>query len=160
MVIKMAKEIERKWIVNIPMIPWKLVDHYEEDLEHQEQWYVDGVRYRHVEDFYGYNWYIKTVKSGEGLEREEIETDMEDNEFWAVVGGVTFNPVRKTRYKIPYGDITIELDLMCDFPCVYAEIEFDTVEDALAFNDIPYWFKEEVTNDSHHSMYSYFKKLN
>lgn len=156
----MAREIERKWVVNIPFIPWYSVDQYEEDLEHQEQWYVDGARYRHVETFDGGHWYIKTVKTGFGLDREEIETDMEDDDFWSIVGGKDFDPVRKTRYKIPHGDVTIELDLMEDFPCVYAEIEFGSVEEALAFDSVPYWFGEEVTGDTSHSMYSYFEKVN
>lgn len=156
----MAREIERKWVVDRPMIPWYAIDMFEEELEHQEQWYVNGIRYRHCEDYYGSHWYIKTIKTGFGLDREEIETYMEHDEFWEIINNQNSKPVRKTRYKIPCEDVTIEVDLMGDFPCVYAEIEFGSVEEALAFDKIPYWFKEEVTNDTNHSMYAYFMRYN
>ncbi|QQG33811.1 CYTH-like phosphatase domain protein [Aeromonas phage ZPAH1] len=156
----MAREIERKWVVDRPFIPWKMIDEFEEDLEYQKQWYIDGVRYRHVETFHGWNSYIKTIKTGTGLDREEIEDEIDGDVFWGIINSKNSKPVRKTRYKIPYGDVTIELDLMEDFPFVYAEIEFQTVEQALAFDNVPYWFKEEVTNDQSHSMYNYFIRTN
>ena len=54
--------------------------------------------------------------------------------------------ITKTRYLIPYGKYTIELDIFEGdlAPLTLAEVEFPSEEEANAFTP-PSWFKEDVT---------------
>ncbi len=56
--------------------------------------------------------------------------------------------IRKNRYRIPCGDLTIELDVFDPpiAPLILAEVEFPSEEAALAFRG-PDWFGEDVTED-------------
>lgn len=60
--------------------------------------------------------------------------------------------IRKSRYCLPCGPCTIELDIFDPplSPLVVAEVEFPTEEEALAFRP-PDWFGEEVTYDRAYS---------
>ena len=110
--------------------------------------------------------YILTVKSGGLLAREEFETDLTKEQFDRLSAKVEGTFLSKTRYLIPYSsadsgivpdtevpassgrEYTIELDLFHDAldGLVYAEVEFDSVEEANAFTP-PAWFGKEVTED-------------
>ena len=56
--------------------------------------------------------------------------------------------IRKTRYRIPLSPYTVELDLFHgEFVGLFlAEVEFPTVEEAVAFK-MPDWFLKDVTED-------------
>ena len=152
----MAKEIERKWVVD----KFPDVEFEDEKTEYFTQWYIDGVRYRKVL-FRDYSYqYIRTVKTGIGLSRDEYESEMEEDEFHEIVYASGSTGLRKIRYKMPWMGYTIEFDEMLDYPTMYAEIEFPTEKEALDFSDYPEWFGKEVTYDTNHSMYAYFMRLN
>ena len=61
--------------------------------------------------------------------------------------------VSKTRYLIPNGETTIELDVFHgDLEgLVIAEVEVDSISETI---DIPKWFGEEITNNNFYSNYS------
>lgn len=141
-------EIERKWrIENLPSdiesYPSKpLTVGYLKD-EHGKT-----VRVRQEGDKY-----FRVQKSGQGVAKDigpgdaEI-TKREFDELWPRTAGWR---IWKTRYYIPYGKYTIELDVYRDFPRFYTvEVEFETVDKARQFVP-PDWFGKELTNDTRYA---------
>jgi CYTH domain-containing protein len=89
-----------------------------------------------------------TIKSGAGEVREEHEVEIGAalfEELWPLTEG---RRVEKERLCIPYGGLTIELDVYgaALSGLRVAEVEFDSVEDARRFEP-PSWFGTEVTGD-------------
>ncbi len=134
-------EIERKYLIkNIPFDP--------EEYPHYEisQGYVStnpAVRIRKKNDRY-----ILTIKTGGLLARQEFEKEIDEKDFNELSEMVSGNIITKTRYKIPYMGHTIELDIFHeDFDgLIYAEVEFESLEDAKSFIAPDYFYKE-VTDD-------------
>lgn len=94
------------------------------------------------------NAHFQTFKSGQGLTRHEVETELTKNQFdmfWPLTEG---KRVEKRRYDIPYGDWIIELDIYEGSleGLVTAEVEVKSQEDAEAFTP-PEWMDQEVTQD-------------
>lgn len=151
------KEIERKWIVNKNNIPDNLVPYERNNIV---QFYTEnGVRYRLCEDTDLNTKYYKTEKFGEGLVRVEKESEITSTEYNEMVEKLSpFIPITKTRYNIKFGKDVIELDEFDSGEC-YAEIEFNSEQEALEFTDPPAWFGEEVTWDKTHSNFSIYTKM-
>jgi adenylate cyclase len=98
---------------------------------------TDGVRY------------FRTIKTGQGLERLEIEEETTELFFltvWPLTRGAR---VQKRRYLVPEGDVTWEIDEFLDRDGLWlAEIELDRVDRVV---DVPHWLlgvmEREVTDD-------------
>ena len=93
-----------------------------------------------------------TVKAGRGGVRTELEWPLTRDEFeaaWQQTGG---RRVRKTRYRLEYGEHLIELDVFHEEldGLVVAEVEFDSEQSLDAFQP-PGWFGREVTEDERFS---------
>jgi len=93
-----------------------------------------------------------TIKSGSGSTRTELEWTIARDVFerlWPLTGG---ERVSKTRYELPSGDHTIELDVFDEklAGLVYAEVEF-TSEEAMASYEAPDWFGADVTEDGRYT---------
>jgi CYTH domain-containing protein len=91
---------------------------------------------------------ILTAKRGSGLSRDEAEVELEREAFdrlWPLTEG---RRLHKRRHVLPHGDLRIELDVYeGDLAgLVVAEIEFDSEDDAGAF-EAPPWLADEVTGD-------------
>jgi len=91
---------------------------------------------------------VLTAKRGSGISRDEAEVDLDRGVFerlWPLTGG---RRLRKRRHVIPLGGLKIELDVYeGDLEgLVVAEIEFDSVDEAQAFEP-PAWLGVEVTGD-------------
>ena len=140
----MPIEIERKFLVH--KLPPDLHKHTSKRII---QGYLaiteDGteIRLRKIE-----NDHFLTVKSGKGLKRQEIETELSESQFillWPLTEG---KRVEKRRYDIPYENRIIELDIYKDLleGLVTTEVEFQSQEDAAAFTP-PNWMGQEVTQD-------------
>lgn len=134
-------EIERKFLIG------RLPDQLEKyPFSEIEQAYLNEkpvIRIRKSGDRY-----ILTVK-GEGvLAHEEYELPLSEESFLHLMAKADGRIIRKTRYKIPYGNYTIELDLFHgDFEGLQlAEVEFPSIEEAENFTP-PDWFAEDVTYD-------------
>lgn len=138
-------EIERKFLVRA--LPENL-----EDFDHKtiRQGYMvigaDGSEAR-LRDKAGS--YTLTVKSKGELSRGEWETPITEEQFTTLWGTTAGKRVEKTRYAIPYGEHTIELDIYeGDLAgLVSAEVEFASEADAQAF-EVPEWFADDVTANS------------
>jgi adenylate cyclase len=94
-----------------------------------------------------------TVKSGPSLTRVEEEIEIDPSRFeslWPLTAG---RRIEKRRYMIPAGDqLSIELDVYGGEldGLVTAEIEFDSTEQAEAFEPPP-WIGSDVTGDGSYS---------
>jgi len=141
----MATENERQWLIkylpdNLSDYPYVLI----------RQGYLsiadngDERRIRHEDDEC-----IMMEKKGRGQKREESDiqpiTKGRFEAFWPETRG---KRIRKTRYRIPYGKATIELDIYWAplAGLIVAEVEFAADEEARAFVP-PDWFGPEVTDD-------------
>ena len=132
-------EIERKFTVK--ELPENLNDY---PCLHIEQGYLNTepvIRIRKQNDDY-----IMTCKGKGMLAREEYNLPLTKEAYEHLKPKCDGNIISKTRYQIPYGDLTIELDIFdAPFaPLIIAEIEFDSLETANTFL-VPDWFLEDVT---------------
>ena len=92
--------------------------------------------------------YVLTCK-GEGLlSREEFELPLQPEAYARLLSKAEGNRIAKTRYRIPWEGVTIELDVFAPpfAPLVVAEVEFSSEAAARAFQG-PDWFGREVTYD-------------
>ena len=137
----MALEIERKFLIK--KLPMDI-----EQFSHKEiiQWYFNdpttgkSIRVRHIWDTYKV-----TRKKGFWLVREEIEVDINKDEFDQLRREVENHFLEKTRYEIPYQWLIIELDVYKNLQWLKtAEVEFTNKRDAKKF-EAPEWFGEELT---------------
>lgn len=89
------------------------------------------------------------TEKGEGdMVREEKEWEIDKKEADMHFAMSKTYIIEKTRYYIPYGENTIELDIYGGKHegLVVAEVEFETVEKANEFV-APEWFGEDITKD-------------
>lgn len=96
--------------------------------------------------------HILTIK-GEGfLQREEFELPLTKEQYKRLSAKAEGRAISKTRYMIPFGEYTIELDVFEPpfDPLVLAEVEFGNVEEANAFVP-PDWFGEDVTHENEYT---------
>ena len=131
-------EIERKFLVK------ELPDLSGAKSSEIMQGYVSispEVRVRKLDDKY-----YRTEKGEGTVVREEREWEISSKEGEALFASVQTNVIEKTRYYIPCGKYTAELDIYkgkFSGLCV-VEIEFPTLDEANAFVP-PVWFGEDVS---------------
>lgn len=93
--------------------------------------------------------YYMTYKGSGMMVREEYNLPLTKEAYENLVKKIDGILIEKTRYVIPISEkLKAELDLFegAMFPLQMVEVEFDSVEEANAF-EAPEWFGEEVTND-------------
>ncbi len=133
-------EIEKKFTVrSIPKL-----DEY--DHRKIEQAYINRrptLRIRRQDDEYYFTY------KGDGLmAREEYNLPLNEEAYYHLKEKADGKVITKTRYLIPYGGYTIELDVFEGelSPLVIAEVEFPSIEEAKSFTP-PEWFDKDVTSD-------------
>lgn len=147
-------EIERKFTISA--LPEKLQDYDRRELEQGYLCTNPVVRVRKsVKN--GEATYILSYKSKLGLEERvdaaaqvcrEEELPLTKESYETLLSKVDGRVITKTRYLIPYGEYTIELDVFAGelTGLVFAEVEFPDEEVAASFC-APEWFFEDVTFD-------------
>ena len=98
---------------------------------------------------YGDRFLKTSKKSHVSGYREEIEEYISKEEFERLWPHTEGRRIEKTRYRIPFGDLIIELDIFSgkNKGLEVAEVEFDTEDKANTFVP-PKWFGQDVTLDS------------
>ena len=136
-------EIERKFLVDMENLPFKLDDY---PFQIIEQAYLNTnpvVRIRRSNDDY----YL-TYKGSGMMKRTEYNLPLNKESYDHLLPKTDGRIISKKRYLISYNSYTIELDVFFgDYEGLYlAEVEFENEEDASAFMP-PSWLMEDVTMD-------------
>lgn len=87
---------------------------------------------------------VRTIKLGRGIERIEVEEEVDASLFarlWALTEGAR---VEKQRYRIAEGDLVFEVDVFTDRELVLAEVELPSVDTAVP---LPEWLAPYVVRD-------------
>lgn len=140
-------EIERKFLLN--KIPFNLSNYAATEII---QGYLavdndgneDRIRQKN-------NKYTRSFMGGNGLKRIGKEIEISKEEFDRLWPNTEGKRIRKTRYTIPYKNLTIELDIYDEKldGVITAEIEFPSESAAHKFTP-PLWLGTDVTNDQHY----------
>lgn len=147
-------EIERKFTVR--SLPVDLVQYPCKELEQGYLCTHPVVRVRKAV-MNGEATYLLCYKSKLGLEKKadatahvcrEEEMPLTKESYESLLSKVDGRVITKTRYLIPYGTYTIELDVFAGelAGLVFAEVEFPNEEESAAFV-MPDWFATDVTFD-------------
>lgn len=154
-------EIERKFLIekfpNLPLKEGSVV----------EQGYLSDspeVRFRRkmvIHDGYDKCSHICCVKGDGDLTRPEVEFEIDEQTYLDVKRkiGLTFISKACSSYELP-GGLLLECSLVdSSMPTkfMYAEVEFETEEQASAFIP-PSFLGEEVTKDKSYKMKNYWKR--
>lgn len=122
-----------------------------------DQGYIPGVRIqeriRRARPSSGEVKYFRTLKSGSGLVRTEVEDETTEEFFLAVWPLTRGARVQKRRYLIPDGDVIWEIDEFLDRGGMWlAEVELERADQAVT---IPEWLTpvlvREVTTEKGYS---------
>lgn len=142
----LPREIERKYLLSA--VPERALEVPAATLA---QGYVPGVRIHERlrrETEAGVVRLVRTIKLGRGVERIEVEEDVDPALFerlWPLTEGAR---VAKHRHRVPDGERIWEIDVFTDRPLVLAEIELASADEAVVF---PEWLSRyvvrEVTDD-------------
>lgn len=141
-------EIERKFL--IAELPANLSDYPSYKIEQGYLCTDPVVRIRRQDDTY-----ILTYKSEGMLAREEYSLPLTAEAYEHLKPKADGIYISKRRFCIPFGSYTIELDIFEGetAPLILAEVEFPSIEEAMAFTP-PAWFAEDVTqNQRYHNSY-------
>lgn len=141
-------EIERRFLIkempkSLEKYPKKRIEQYYLKAETDMQ-----IRVRRID---GKGCFVGQ-KRAIGMVREEHEDKVSIDVFDAMHQAAVSKTIFKTRYLIPHGKLTIEVDVFAGFleGLSIAEIEFPDVETAKAFVPLD-WFAREVTDDIEYS---------
>ena len=134
-------EIERKFLIEKDAFDYKKYPYKE-----LVQGYLNTapvVRVRREGDEY----YL-TYKGSGLMIREEHNLPLTKEAFEHLIKKADGNIIKKKRFFVPLGDLTVELDEFAPpfAPLLMAEVEFENKEAAENFTP-PMWFGKEVTND-------------
>ncbi len=138
----MAKEIERKFLVDAGKLPTLPKGHI------MKQGYVPTqgitVRARISDD----QAFLTLKGRATGLSRSEFEYPIPVKDAQEILNELCAHPlIEKTRYLIPRGEHTWELDIFegDNQGLIVAEIELSSEDEAF---ELPCWVKEEVSYDT------------
>ena len=143
-----GREIERKFLVH--QLPGDLTNYPNRKIA---QGYLvsldDGLQVRLRKSGERYSL---TYKRGTGNVREEREVELTATQFDALWPATEGKRLVKTRYEIPLGGRTVEIDVYHERHegLVVAEVEFDEEEAAKNFQP-PAWLGDDVTGDPRYS---------
>ena len=103
--------------------------------------------------------YYRTIKSGAGIEKLEIEEETDERFFSAVWPLTVGHRIEKRRYEVPEGELVWEIDEFLDRPGLwFAEVELTAVDQPVV---VPEWLAEfverEVTEDGRYTNYALSK---
>jgi adenylate cyclase len=102
--------------------------------------------------------YTHTFKQGKGMAREEVEYDIHPDIYGQLIRLAGSNPLQKIRSKVEYDGIQIEIDEYVHVDLIVAEVEFESEEEARAFQP-PYWFGREVGPEEEYSNKTLWKQM-
>lgn len=145
----MAIEIERRWLVEHPV-----VYHLGKPSTIEQHYLNNGYRVRKEVNPSGTIVYTKTFKTAINDVANEEHEDFIDEVEYERLKKTSLRHISKNRYRIEHEGLVIELDqifLLGSNIVWIAEIELETEDQEFS---IPYWFGKEITGDRSYSNYS------
>lgn len=139
-------EIERKYLVR--SLPNGLDSYPHVEIEQGYLCTSPTLRVRRMGDAYILTVKEKVRSGSSAIVNREEEFDLSADRFAHLLAKCDGNIVSKTRYRIPIGPLTAELDLFHGRHegLRVVEVEFPSVEAADAFVP-PAWFGDDVSSD-------------
>lgn len=137
------REIERKYLLRA--LPSRVRDARVLEID---QGYLPGTRInervRRARESADIKYY-RTIKTGQGIERFEIEEETTELFFttvWPLTRGAR---VHKRRYLVPEGEVTWEIDEFLDRDGLWlAEVELNRLDQLV---DVPQWLLDEMDRE-------------
>ena len=155
-------EIERKWIVD----RWPDNLHFDREYDMRQGYLTvhPTVRIREEALNGGETSYVLCLKSGSGLARYETEINLTHDEFREIeeMIGLPLIPKIRKNYLLSDG-LVLEVNLVDEgapTEYMYAEIEFDSVEEARSWDPgkegLQEYLSQEVTEEPQQTMGAYW----
>lgn len=140
-------EIERKFQIDLDCLPFALKDHPSSVIE-QGYLAVSTADAREVRLRKRNDEFSLAVKNGEGRARGEGEVTLSAEQFQTLWPFTDGQRIEKTRYAIPLGELSAELDVYGGRHSGLAVVEVEFPDDAAAdVFEAPQWFGNEVTQN-------------
>ena len=143
----MGIEIEKKYLIEkMPILPENIVANKIVQGYLKRGVYSSTIRVRQL----GNTGYITIKGKKVGLVQPEYEYEIPVEDAKELFELCEPGLLEKTRYYIPHGKFTIELDIFegKNKGLIIAEVELESENEVF---DIPYWFGKEVSYDSNYS---------
>ena len=137
------REIERKYLLRA--LPARMHDAQSLEID---QGYLPGTRIneriRRARSSDGVRYY-RTIKTGKGIDRLEIEEETTEVFFttvWPLTRGAR---IHKRRFVVPEGNVTWEIDEFLDRDGLWlAEVELERIDQVV---DLPQWLRDAVDRE-------------
>ena len=141
-------EIEKKWLIDPQNINYDLSDAKVYDIEQTYINFSPEMRVRRVNDGKQYSFTLKRNMTEDGLQRDEVDFLITEDEYNNLVKKKEGKTIYKTRYKIMDKNQVIAIDIFKGEleGLAYMEIEFTSVEEANSY-ETPNWVIKDVTDD-------------
>lgn len=141
-------EIEKKWLIDPERIPYDLSG---AKVFHIEQTYINfspEIRVRNINEGEQYVFCLKYGLTKDGVQRNEVETQVTREEYLELIKKKEGNTIYKTRYQLLADGEIVAIDIFeGDLSgLAYMEIEFANMDEALAY-ETPDWVIKDVTDD-------------
>jgi len=143
-------EIEKKWVIAKDEIPYDLSNMERFEITQTYISYSPEVRVRKIVND-GITYYTTTTKeyvNDKGIVRKESESYITQQEYEEALENKLGNTIYKTRYQIEIDGHIYAFDIFNGDlnGLAYLEIEFDSEQEAIAFEE-PSWVIKDVTNN-------------
>lgn len=155
--VLLSLEIERKFL--LPAYPEALIKEGQIQIlsEHAiDQTYLalhedQELRVRRIEDLRTKEiHYTHTFKRGFGLAREEVEVSISEGLYDQITETHGAVALKKRRVTATWNGVVVEIDRYDQIDFIVLEVEFESEEQALAF-EAPAWFGPDISTDKQYS---------
>ena len=141
-------EIEKKWLIDKNNIKYDLSNAKVYEIEQTYINFSPEMRVRKVNNGKQYSFTLKKNMTEDGLQRDEIDFLITEDEYNNLVKKQEGNTIYKTRYKIMDKDQIVAIDIFRGEleGLAYMEIEFANTKEANEYIT-PNWVIKDVTDD-------------
>lgn len=144
------KEIERKWLIKKEDIPYNLTGEnvYVYEIKQTYISFSPEMRVRDYNNGESYEFTLKDNMTQDGMIRDEINIDIDKEQYDNLVKKQEGTTIHKTRYQLLVDGQLVAIDIFHDEldGLAYMEIEFPSEEESNNFKE-PDWVIKDVTSD-------------
>jgi CYTH domain-containing protein len=140
-------EVERRFLVSFDDLPsWNMMG-TSVDIMQSYISFTPEIRLRNVNGS-EFLFTLRTPVSEGEVTRRDVEFNLSRDEYDGLFQKISGTPIHKARYRFVYDDVSVRLDIFFGHldGLIFAEILFDSAEEADAFMPL-HWFGKEITED-------------